>query len=308
MAGSAVLALTISGVLFEALASRIDARHAPGSFVDAGGRRLHFLCIGAGEPTVIFEPASLSRSVSFVDARTVLAQKTRVCSYDRMGTGWSDPGPRETSVGELAEDLRKLQENAPLKPPLVIVASSMGGAVAEMFARRYPDRVAGLVMLDAANSEVVASLDTLVDQSTWTEVSAACTAIELASPFGIVRALAGQPGRWNMLCAVVRGIPASKGEFLQAPPLRRDIPLVVLSAETSDDIIPAGAFVSKTFRAGERAEAMARALRETHKRLAGQSARGSWRVVGGSGHVIASSRPQAVVDAVTAMLKEIRSE
>ena len=78
VAGSAVLALTISGVLFEALASRIDARHAPGSFVDAGGRRLHFLCIGAGEPTVIFEPASLSRSVSFVDARTVLAQKTRV--------------------------------------------------------------------------------------------------------------------------------------------------------------------------------------------------------------------------------------
>lgn len=303
-----MLALTISGVLFETLASRIDARHAPGSFVDVGGRRLHFVCIGAGEPTVIFEPSSLSRSVSFAEARTALAQHARVCSYDRMGSGWSDQGPRETTVGELAEDLRKLQENAPLKPPLVIVASSMGGAVAEMFARRYPERVAGLVMLDAANSEVIASLDTLVDQNTWTEVSTACTAIELASPFGIVRALAGPPGRWNMLCAVVRGIPTSKGEFLQAPPLRRDVPLVVLSAETSDDIVPASGFVPNALRAGEWAEAMARALRETHKRLAAQSTRGSWRVVAGSGHLIASSRPQAVVDAVMAMLKEIRPD
>src|SRR5689334_15615177 len=51
-------------------------------------RRLHLVCIGEGEPTVIFEPAGFSNATSFGAAREELSRSTRVCSYDRMGTGW----------------------------------------------------------------------------------------------------------------------------------------------------------------------------------------------------------------------------
>jgi hypothetical protein len=49
-----------------------------------------------------------------------------------------------------------------------------------------------------------------------------------------------------------------------------------------------------------------RALKTTSQRLAQRSARGSWRLVAGSGHLIASDRPAAVVDAVLEMLNQLR--
>ena len=304
--GSAVLALLVSGALFEGLASKIDARGAPGSFVDVGGRRLHYLCIGSGAPTVIFEPSSGGRSVSFSEARLALAATTRVCSYDRMGTGWSDPGPNSVSVGMLADDLRWLQDAANLTPPFVVVASSIGGAVGEMFARRYPDRVAGLVMLDAANGEALGGLVSVVDATTQSEIQAMCGFIRVASPLGIVRLLAGAPGRWNTLCAIVRGMPGTLKEFEGAPALRADLPIVVLTAATMDGILPSGPLVPSRFEKLEALKDFRPRLTAANQHLAQRSTRGSWRVVPGSGHLIASDRPQAVVDAVREVLMDVR--
>ena len=37
----------------------------PGRLVDIGGRRLHLICIGEGEPTVIFEPSGFGGALSW---------------------------------------------------------------------------------------------------------------------------------------------------------------------------------------------------------------------------------------------------
>src|SRR5262249_48808920 len=137
--------LPVAGALIEWRAQTRDAARFPpaGMLVDIGGRRLHLLCMGSGPRGVVFEVHGVSNSTRFSAARTAIAARTRVCSYDRVGVGWSDEAPNAISAGDLADDLARLQDRAHLTRPFVIVASSVGGITAEMFARRYPDRVDG---------------------------------------------------------------------------------------------------------------------------------------------------------------------
>ena len=270
---------------------------------------------------VLFEASGFSNSASASVARLALARSTTVCSYDRAGVGWSDPGPATTTIGELAEDLRTLQEHANLDPPLVIVTSSMGGLVSEMFARRYPDRVAGMVFVDAGNSELLGLADSLVDGRTLFEIRIACAAFSAAGHIGAVRMIdpfafrresspeaersaalmyGAQP--WRAICAAVRGAGKSLEEFSRAPALRADMRLVALSAERPDDLLPAGRLLPARMQDGPVAQ-LFRALKTTGQHLAQRSTRGSWRLVRDSGHLIASDQPAVVVDAVRELFK-----
>jgi pimeloyl-ACP methyl ester carboxylesterase len=319
----AVVLLPLGGWLYERAAEARDARRfpPPGRLVDVGGRRLHLLCIGNGRPVVLFEASGFSNSASSSTARTSLAARTTVCSYDRAGVGWSDPSPATISVGELADDLKTLQDRAGMASPLLIVTSSMGGWVSEMFARRYPDRVAGLVFLDAGNSEVLATVNSRIDGWTWFELKTACATagaagragvIRLVDPYGFRRESSIQAERtaalmygaqpWRAICAVVRGVARTVDEFAAAPPLRTDLPVVVLSAERTADLMPLGL---PAYLAPRRIAALRVELRKANERLAHRSTRGSWQLVE-SGHLIASERPSVVVDAVLEMLDYLR--
>jgi pimeloyl-ACP methyl ester carboxylesterase len=245
---------------------------------------------------------------------------TRVCSYDRLGVGWSDPGPREISAGLLAEDLRRLLDAVQIREPIVIVASSIGGLTAEMVARRYPGSVAGLVFLDAANSEAIARR--LNEGHLPLLVNLACAAARSTGSVGLVRLLdpwdlrherteqaarsaalmyGAQP--WVMLCAMVRAWRTTLREFEAAPPLRRELPVTALSAESREALMPPA--LARRFGVPG---GVVPGLRETHQHLALGSARGTWKVVPGSDHLIASSQPQAVVDAVLEMIFRLKAE
>ena len=95
---------------------------------------------------------------------------------------------------------------------------------------------------------------------------------------------------------MVRAGEATVSEFDKAPPLRREIAITALSAETREEFLPPALAGWIQLRGS------VDALRDTHKRLAHGSDRGVWRVVPGSSHLIASSQPQAVVDAVIEMI------
>jgi pimeloyl-ACP methyl ester carboxylesterase/protein-S-isoprenylcysteine O-methyltransferase Ste14 len=309
---AAVILAIIAGLIYEAVADGVGAGRypPPGEMVDVGGRRLHVLCIGDGQPTVFFESSGWGTSVSGARARERVAARTRVCSYDRRGTGWSDPGPSTSSAGDLARDLAVLQDRAGLRGPFVIVASSIGGLTAEMFARQYPERVAGLVFADAASSLAM----TLQPYASRVVRPAACTSgvlahvgiIRLLDPVGLGRedtdegrrsaALTSSARPWMQLCAMARGLPRTVEEFEAAPPLAGDVPLAVLSASSAEDLVPYGlATVTDV-------EEILRTLRDSHQQLAKQSSRGKWAIVPDSTHLIASSQPDAVVDVVFEML------
>jgi len=310
-----VVLLPFAGGLYEWRAEARDAASFPpaGMLVDIGRRRLHLLCIGQGPTDVVFEVSGFSNSTSFSVARAAIAARTRVCSYDRVGVGWSDGAPNAISAGELADDLARLQDRAPLTRPFIIVASSVGGITAEMFARRYPDRVGGLVFLDAAVSEMIPILAAQVGVGTAT---AACAATVAAGHIGLIRlfdpwklrasddeaaqrsaALMYRAQPWKTICAIVRGIAITRQEFGAAGALRNDVPLVVMSAELSRGLLP------PAFSYLVKSDAILPPLRAAHEHLAQKSSRGVWRLVKGSGHLIANDRPQVVVDAVLDLLQ-----
>src|SRR6266550_4677749 len=89
----------------------------PGKLVDVGGRKLHLYCTGKGSPAVILEAGAGGFSIDWALVQPAMAKATRVCSYDRAGYGWSDPGPAwdtaERGARALETGVKKAGELAP---------------------------------------------------------------------------------------------------------------------------------------------------------------------------------------------------
>src|SRR5262245_39221449 len=115
------LLLPLAGWRYEVYAQRRDRSRFPpaGRLVDVNHRNVHVLCVGTGTPTIVFEPSGFGNSLSSREARTALSGMTKVCSYDRMGTGWSDRGPSRITVAMLADDLQALADNQTFDAPLI---------------------------------------------------------------------------------------------------------------------------------------------------------------------------------------------
>ena len=121
---------------------------ARGALVDAGDRRLYLDCRGAGGPTVVLENGLGSGSAGWGFVLPELAERTRVCAYDRAGLGRSESAPRRP-VSAYVEELRALLAAAGERPPWVLVGMSLGGTHVRVFTARHPDEVVGVVLVDA---------------------------------------------------------------------------------------------------------------------------------------------------------------
>ncbi len=121
--------------------------------VDIGGQRLHVDCRGSGSPTVVLESGIGDVSAIWALVQPDVATFTRVCSYDRGGYAWSDPGTRPRTFAQLALELRMALGNLHVDPPYVLVGQSFGGLVIRGYFRSYPADVAGMVMVDAVHED-----------------------------------------------------------------------------------------------------------------------------------------------------------
>ncbi|MGJ5815992.1 alpha/beta fold hydrolase [Paludibaculum fermentans] len=133
----------------------------PGVLVDVGGYRVHLYCTGSGSPTVVVLGAGFSFDWGLV--QPAVARTTRVCTYDPSGTAWSDPPPpdpaagasgplarRMPGCGQRVAELHELLSRASIGGPYVIVGYSIGGLYGRLYARNYPEQVAGMVIVDHA--------------------------------------------------------------------------------------------------------------------------------------------------------------
>jgi pimeloyl-ACP methyl ester carboxylesterase len=146
-----LVALTLAGLSYEAVMAATDAGRypPPGEMVDVGGHRLHLHCVGSGSPTVVFESGKGGTVLDWSLVQPQLATETRVCTYDRAGLGWSEAGPLPRTPERVVEDLHTLLGTAGERGPYVLAAHSLGGRYVRLFAERYPDQVAGMVLVDA---------------------------------------------------------------------------------------------------------------------------------------------------------------
>ncbi len=159
--GLLFLGLLLVGLVYEPMAeqSYVKTHQAPGQLFQVGDHQLHIHCTGAGSPTVVLEAGLGATSYSMAGwIAPAVAQVTRVCVYDRAGYGWSEAaaGPRDGIA--VATDLHTLLAQAQEKGPYVVAGHSTGGVYVRVFAARYPEQVAGLVLLDAQPNDAFTRL------------------------------------------------------------------------------------------------------------------------------------------------------
>src|SRR5215204_3047497 len=147
----ALLALASIGGGYQTLGAAADANAypMPGQLIDVGGHGLHLSCTGSGTPTVVLEPGAGEMSSNLGWITPAVARDTRVCVYDRAGRGWSEPADTAQDGARIATDLHTLLQRGNVPGPYVLAGHSLGGLYVLTFAARYPDEVAGMVLVDS---------------------------------------------------------------------------------------------------------------------------------------------------------------
>ena len=214
--------LTLLGAMlalvYQALGTRKDARvyPPPGRLVGLGSHRLHLLESGRGSPTIVLEAGLMSTVLSWSELQRELAGSFRVVSYDRAGLGWSDIGPMPRTADRIVDELHTLLERAAIPPPYVLVGHSFGGLTMPLFAARFPDEVAGVVLVDpVAPAEWNPPSE---NDLRLTRIGAkVCRRAALLARFGLIRFVAfllttgGKKAASYLVRLISRGTPADAG-------------------------------------------------------------------------------------------------
>jgi pimeloyl-ACP methyl ester carboxylesterase len=308
-------------------APRHSSRAAAGHFARRvpirGGRRLYLECRGRGRPTVVLE-SGLGNAADvwgggFLAAATdgaarprravfpAVSRFTRVCAYDRPGTGRldrhtgrfrpsrSDPVAMPRTGLDVARDLHALLRKARtvraagVRGPYVLVGHSVGGLTQRMYATLHPRQTAGLVLLDATPTRYAALLGRLLQRKLLTPEQYA----DVTTP-------PRPPGLEHDAAYERLDIDASGAQLRQAQvdtPLHR-MPLTFLSLPAVE--LPA------TWRS-EAIEAVQRQYRAAQDELARLVPGARHVVAARSGHYIQIDRPGLVVKSIRSVVRSVRA-
>ncbi|MDQ2701455.1 MAG: alpha/beta hydrolase [Pseudomonadota bacterium] len=118
------------------------------------GRWMNLHCQGSGSPTVVFDSGLSDWSSTWALIQPAVATRTRACSYDRAGMGYSDPAPRPATPANAVKDLHTLLRKAGINDPLVLVGHSLGGFNMKLYAVTHPEDVAGVVLVDPSEERL----------------------------------------------------------------------------------------------------------------------------------------------------------
>ena len=116
--------------------------------VNIGSRHLNIYCTGSGSPAVVLDAGAGDTTEVWYKVQGPISRRTRVCSYDRAGMGFSDGAASKRDSWSVVSDLHALLHRAGIEPPYVLVAHSIAGLYAPLYADRYPSEVAGMVLVD----------------------------------------------------------------------------------------------------------------------------------------------------------------
>jgi pimeloyl-ACP methyl ester carboxylesterase len=112
------------------------------------GRRLHLIDNGGDAPAVIFESGISATCLNWTQVRAEVGEFARACTYDRAGLGWSDPANSPRTTVTIVDELHALLDAAQIPGPYILTGHSFGGMLVRAYAAKYPEQVAGLVLVD----------------------------------------------------------------------------------------------------------------------------------------------------------------
>lgn len=130
-------------------------------------RKVEFALIKGGAPVVVFENGLGTSMHSWDKIFPVIGNEATVLAYNRPGYGNSDPAVSPRDGAHIVDELRMLLRRQGLLPPYVLVGHSMGGLYMQLFARKYPDEVRGLVLVDSTHPTQMEGAGAMDRQSWW---------------------------------------------------------------------------------------------------------------------------------------------
>ena len=293
--GAFLIVAALSGATYQWLATRkeLAATPPPGRLVDIGGYRLHLWCTGDGAPAVILDTGLGGSSADWGFVQPEVARFTRVCSYDRAGMGYSDPGPSPRTARRIASELAELLVRSGIAGPVVLVGASIAGFDVRVFASDHPERAAGLVLVDASHEDDAH------------EVPRMARFVPLLSTIGVLRLFGVSFGQR------IESLAPSVRQFARATSFR-----AAGYQAAADEIIhirESAAEVRSSRRkltipvlvitGGRGADENWRQLQQDQASL---SERGCLIVAQQSGHVVSIDQPEVVVDAIRTVVETAR--
>ncbi len=294
LGGSLIIGAS-AGATYEWVATRRDlaATPPPGQLVDVGGHRLHIWCTGAGTPRVILETGLGGSSVDWGFVQPAVAQFTRVCSYDRAGLGYSDPGPSPRTARRIADELAALLDRSGTAGPLVLVGASSGGFSVRIFASEHAERVSGLVLVDASHEDQTHS------------VPPVAPFVPVLASLGALRLLGVSFSRSpESLAPPVRDY--ARATHFRASGYRAAADEIINIQESANEVRASRRKLTSPVVVVTGARGADASWRDLQRDQTGLSQRGCQILAEQSGHVVPLDQPQVVVDAIRAVVEVAR--
>jgi pimeloyl-ACP methyl ester carboxylesterase len=286
--------IVIASVLLASLvlsACGTESSREMDQLISIGTYSLHIRCMGQGSPTVVIDTGvgdPLERWAAF---QSQVAEFAYVCTYDRAGYGSSEPGPMPRHSQRLADELQQLLESAGVNGPYVLVGHSLGGLTAQVFASRYPDQVAGLVLLDPTpipfiTGQAFPELYRMLEGQAAEFQGVAEAARQSTDPEAQAAV--------NYLAAIASehaSLTAESASQVAAIESFGDTPLVVIGSGIPNPVF------------GPDADAFQQFWIEQNQVLAGKSQDGRFILARDSSHYIHEDAPEVVLDAIREMME-----
>lgn len=248
---------------------------AGGSLIDVNGTRAYLDCRGTGSPTVVLDAGLGSGASGWGFVLDWVAERTRVCAWDRPGIGASAAIGRHTLV-DTARLLRATLETAGEVPPFVVVGHSLGGVYARVFASAFRSDIGGVVLVDPYMPDV--------------------------HPVDQVALVSGLRESW------LAGLRATNDSVAAAEDLDWEASYAQLSAASIDGLPLELLFVDQRLRWEGPYDVAETDLIAAWRRLVeGLSTDHRLTIAEGSTHMIQYDRPDLVVDAVLRLVDRSRS-
>ena len=265
--------------------------------IDVGGRTLHLFCVGtapAGQPTVLGESGLMGDSRTWNDIFYAVAERTRVCAYDRAGLNQSQPAPESArTLQDQVDDLRALISAAELSGPIVFAAHSSGAWNASLYTSQHPEDVVGVVLVDPRGSNVSAEwLAALPPKAAGEPVAVAANRDELTT-------FESDPSLNDEHLDLTKAIEQVNEVLDPKTPLFGDRPLIVLQAGLTPN--------SWSDLPDEIRLVFDQIWHDGQTAFLAESTKSSAVAVNDSDHDLPAMRPAAVVDALREVLDQAGS-
>ncbi len=300
----------------------------PGQMIDVGDYSLHLHCTGepSDKPVVVVSAGFSSSSIHWALVQPEVAKFTRICAYDRLGSGYSFADPAPLTYHQEVEDLHTLLEKAGIAGPYVLVGHSYGGAVMQVYAVQYPQDVSAMLMVDARARDMDSRLPAnYIQAAERTSQGIAVFSLpgffRILNWFGLYRVdLATDPffsklppdvqqaaydldynsRMFTFQRVMGRADAEREAQFSAEDPLP-DIPMVVIARGIPDTLPGPGVDEATALQ-------VEHIWRELQVELASETSDGTLIVAEKSGHNIIIDQPEIVIDAIRTLVEKARGE